>query len=87
MLFRKTKTNQKNPKPNHQTIKGDRENDKNKQENAKTVIAGRGGSIHKDSSEYLSGIYRQIKPQEAEETVPLKYLVRLEREREMKGFI
>lgn len=30
---------------------------------------------------YFSGIYRQIKSQEAGETDPLKYLVRLEREK------
>lgn len=70
-----------NTKTNHQTVKGDWDSDKNKQEYAKPVIAGKGRSIHKGTSENFSGIYRQIKSQKAGETDPLKYLVRLEREK------
>lgn len=77
-IFKKPNKRTTRPETNHQTVKGDQENDENKQEYAKP---GRGGSIHKDCSEYFSGIYRQIKSQEAGETDPLKYLVRLEREK------
>lgn len=69
--IRKTK-----PRINYQTIKIDWENDKNKHEHAKPVIAGRGESIRKACSEYFSGICRQL--QETGESGPLKYILRLE---------